>query len=562
MKTLDLLTNTLSLKSEWFGKTKGLPHHRSNAAGGKTEDGIRILTGGLNKNQEPKRNAWLYQNGKWDIQTLPRINIARSSHGCAIVNNKVYVLGGRNRNGHLIKSVEMLDLKNPQNGWMFVSPMKYARAPLAVAAVAGSSFLYIFGSSGEKENRSVERLDLSANEWKSTPHMPHTPSMLAIFGAAVVGDKIYLLGPKANQKKNAPADAAIVFDPSSKSWTRSEQSMSLKFDRSGSVFSGAMMFVKVKDNDDLDEDDDDEESSGKVLTLDMIPPVDPKFATQLSKMQEMSTSELLDAYATNSAAMYQNGYELYSNALNTQNQADDEDEESSQSSFSVQAPVSSRLQEQAQAIREKLVAKFPEKALELLNEEGPPSDPSEMLQKRRGQRYRTSRGGVRTNLKRTIQTNLNINWSDTIRNFVLFLFFGIFGGRNSVSRNLLILGAPLCFVLQARPMKLALKQLFYFCSRPPGILLSLLSAPQQAILNFLQDVELQAVYGIERKADLDDEMMKGGEFDEEESSILESLANVDDEEETDDTTDDEYDDEEETDISEEVEESDDETDED
>eukprot|EP00547_Thalassionema_nitzschioides_P001341 CAMPEP_0194199800 /NCGR_PEP_ID=MMETSP0156-20130528/677_1 /TAXON_ID=33649 /ORGANISM="Thalassionema nitzschioides, Strain L26-B" /LENGTH=437 /DNA_ID=CAMNT_0038924739 /DNA_START=251 /DNA_END=1564 /DNA_ORIENTATION=+ len=314
--------------------------------------------------------------------------------------------------------------------------------------------------------------------------------------------------------------------------------------------------------DEEDEDDDDEESSGKVLTLDMIPPVDPKFATQLSKMQEMSTSELLDAYATNSAAMYQNGYELYSNALNTQNQADDEDEESSQSSFSVQAPVSSRLQEQAQAIREKLVAKFPEKALELLNEEGPPSDPSEMLQKRRGQRYRTSRGGVRTNLKRTIQTNLNINWSDTIRNFVLFLFFGIFGGRNSVSRNLLILGAPLCFVLQARPMKLALKQLFYFCSRPPGILLSLLSAPQQAILNFLQDVELQAVYGIERKADLDDEMMKGGEFDEEESSILESLANVDDEEETDDTTDDEYDDEEETDISEEVEESDDETDED
>lgn len=290
---------------------------------------------------------------------------------------------------------------------------------------------------------------------------------------------------------------------------------------------------------DEDEEDDDEESSGKVLTLDMIPPVDPKFATQMGKMQEMSTSQLLDAYATNSAAMYQNGAELYSNPLNTQKLADDEDveeEESSQHAFSVQTPASIRLQEQAQEVRERLVSNFPEKTLELLDQEGPPPDPSEMVEQRRGQRYRASRGGVKTSLKRTVQTNLNINWSVTVRNFMLFLFFGIFGGRSTVSRNLLILGAPLCFLLQARPMKLTIKQLFYFCSQPPGILLSLLPAPQQAILNFVQDVELQAVYGIETKDD---------EFDEEENTVLESLVDVDDEEETDDSTDVELDDEEE-----------------
>ena len=37
------------------------------------------------------------------------------------------------------------------------------------------------------------------------------------------------------------------------------------------------------------------------LTLDMVPPVNPKFATQLHKMFDMSTSELLDAYAANSS---------------------------------------------------------------------------------------------------------------------------------------------------------------------------------------------------------------------------------------------------------------------
>lgn len=160
----------------------------------------------------------------------------------------------------------------------------------------------------------------------------------------------------------------------------------------------------------FDEEDGEEyeESSRKVLTLDMIPPVDPKFATQLEKMQELSTSEILDAYATNSAAMYQNGYYLYSNALEAQNSMDTGDEEGLESTFAVKAPVSIRLQQHAQEIREKLVAKFPEKAKELLDQEGPPPDPNEMVEKRRGQRYRASKGGVKTSLKRTIQTNLNI----------------------------------------------------------------------------------------------------------------------------------------------------------
>jgi hypothetical protein len=87
------------------------------------------------------------------------------------------------------------------------------------------------------------------------------------------------------------------------------------------------------------------------------------------------------------------------------------------------------------------------------------------------------------------------NWADTIRNFLLFLFFGFFGGRNTVSRNLLLLGAPMSFVIQARPVKILLKQLFYATSNPPGILLSLLPAPQQAILKFNDEESRLALYG-------------------------------------------------------------------
>jgi hypothetical protein len=72
----------------------------------------------------------------------------------------------------------------------------------------------------------------------------------------------------------------------------------------------------------------------------------------------------------------------------------------------------------------------------------------------------------------------------------------MFGGRNTVSKNLLLLGAPLCFVLQARPVKIMLKQVFYAMAHPPGILLSLLPAPQQAILSFRESESLKALYGI------------------------------------------------------------------
>ena len=90
------------------------------------------------------------------------------------------------------------------------------------------------------------------------------------------------------------------------------------------------------------------------------------------------------------------------------------------------------------------------------------------------------------------------NWPDTIRNVLLFLFFGLFGGRNALSRNIMLLGAPLSVILQARIVKRYLKQAFYACAHPPSILLSLLPAPQQSILKF-QYKDVQKVLYPEKK---------------------------------------------------------------
>ena len=60
-------------------------------------------------------------------------------------------------------------------------------------------------------------------------------------------------------------------------------------------------------------------------------------------------------------------------------------------------------------------------------------------------------------------------------------------------------GAPMCFILQARPVKLLFKQTFFLMSNPPGIFLSLLPAPQQALLNFDMEKAYNALYQTEQE---------------------------------------------------------------
>ena len=60
-------------------------------------------------------------------------------------------------------------------------------------------------------------------------------------------------------------------------------------------------------------------------------------------------------------------------------------------------------------------------------------------------------------------------------------------------------GAPLSFALQARPVKLLLKQLFFLCLHPPGIVLSLLPAPQQALLSMDDAASYKVLYQTEEE---------------------------------------------------------------
>jgi hypothetical protein len=288
----------------------------------------------------------------------------------------------------------------------------------------------------------------------------------------------------------------------------------------GAVLRDDLLVNEILEDQDEDEEEDDEEDDldedggGRrrrnrlVLQLDMVPPVDPRFVSQLpSQMDGMTVSELLDAYAHNEAAALVNAQLLLAaedeEGGDEGEGGDGESDEAGGGARRAAPSVTARIREAAAQIRADLDATVlrSEASRRAVREGSAPAlaSRSPNLQERqvRGQRVRqAAQGGVRTTLRRKVQRNLNVNWPDTARHFCLFLFFGYFGGRTPLSRAVLLLGAPSVFLLQARPVKRWIRRALHAAAdHPPPILLSLLPAPQQSILSLDVQAAMEAIYG-------------------------------------------------------------------
>jgi hypothetical protein len=274
----------------------------------------------------------------------------------------------------------------------------------------------------------------------------------------------------------------------------------------GVVLANDEVVADLVEEDDEHEDDDD--APALTLTLDMVPPVDPAFMSQLdeSVLDELNTADLLQAYCANEAALLYNGAALQQEAepvpVDTKDTNDDKEDDEEDCSAPRQQPhttlVSVTLRAQAARLRDDLQTSVLSSATSqtLLAETRPPRElrVAAATQMRGHRTVRT--GGRSTFLKQQIQRQFNVAWGDSLRYCVLFVLFGHFGGRTPVARAILLLGAPAVFVLQARVVKVALKRFLYtLLDHPPGIFLSLLPAPQQVLLNLHTAQAMELLYG-------------------------------------------------------------------
>lgn len=170
----------------------------------------------------------------------------------------------------------------------------------------------------------------------------------------------------------------------------------------GRVVEDDMLINAIYGDDEDDEEEEDEVGDGdiqgsfKVLTLNSISPVDPRFGVGLTPKLKphlendddtLTTEEILDAYFLNAATMALNAHLLndpkagYSPLLRVE------------------------IQEHAKQLKERFRSEVSddawEKSLQAVKHD-------HNMEEIRGERYRSGKGGARTSLKKSLQTNLNI----------------------------------------------------------------------------------------------------------------------------------------------------------
>eukprot|EP00058_Branchiostoma_floridae_P022540 XP_002608030.1 hypothetical protein BRAFLDRAFT_120870 [Branchiostoma floridae] len=136
------------------------------------------------------KEVWLYQAGLNSWSELAPMNTARDYHKLAVVQGKVYAIGGRISCSplHLTASVEVYD--RSLNKWTEGVPLPQPRYHHAVAVVDGS--IYVMGGRAEDYKTSTVYSFIPGDpQWHSASNMPE---MACGITASVLNGSIYVAG--------------------------------------------------------------------------------------------------------------------------------------------------------------------------------------------------------------------------------------------------------------------------------------------------------------------------------------------------------------------------------
>ena len=138
--------------------------------------------------------------------------------GVAVVNGKMYAIGGANENGFLNTNEEY---DPATNTWVSKKPMPTPRGAFGISAYQNK--IYVIGGGGEFGLEEVtgvnEVYDPSTDTWETKTPMPTARQFIC---ANVVNGKIYVMGgskPWTQFNYTAVPNVNEVYDPLTDSWT-------------------------------------------------------------------------------------------------------------------------------------------------------------------------------------------------------------------------------------------------------------------------------------------------------------------------------------------------------
>jgi len=187
-----------------------------NAAGVLTEDRF-IGIGGHTADRSPVWTSTIIHSSlahpSTAYVTKNHMNIARSGMGAALLDGRVYIVGGRNGN-YIMPYVEELNL-----GWHSRSPLL---VPLrAFQSVEADGQIYVMGGMrrGGQRSRAVFAYDPIADRWTQRADMPHYFENSAIASAH---GNIYVIGGRTAQTGTGAFTNSLMvyeYDPGTDTWT-------------------------------------------------------------------------------------------------------------------------------------------------------------------------------------------------------------------------------------------------------------------------------------------------------------------------------------------------------
>ena len=164
----------------------------------------------------------------WSWQLVSELPTLRVGKASAVVDSKIYLIGGINSDENLgggappLSRVDVYDTLT--NTWERAADMLTPR--IAPRAVVFSSEIYVFGGytrtaiRGEPYKKTVEAYDTRTNTWVKKRDMS---ILRRNFGAAVVDGKIYIIGGSVHDKKlnqQVSTDLVEVYDPLTNRWEK------------------------------------------------------------------------------------------------------------------------------------------------------------------------------------------------------------------------------------------------------------------------------------------------------------------------------------------------------
>jgi len=148
----------------------------------------------VNEAYDPATNTWT---------TKKPMPTARHSFGIAVYQNKIYCIGGSINGPHLAVN-EVYDPAT--DSWETKTSMPTARAALTANTVNGK--IYLMG--GGPANTTNESYDPATDSWSTKAQIPTS----AVYSqSAVVDNKIYLIGGLSSRSSNQ------IYDPETDKWT-------------------------------------------------------------------------------------------------------------------------------------------------------------------------------------------------------------------------------------------------------------------------------------------------------------------------------------------------------